>query len=208
MTRQLTKSLETFAKIISVTSISGELLDRPGVERNGGFRVGGRHPLRLPLLAGRGAQRSRYLWVLCRGKITSQLRRPKTFSDMRSSSSFMKHSDKNSEGNGCKVIYDYTDKKKDKFSSYMKKFRRERLQSHIWLTASSYIVEYLRISSYIRKPVLIYDFATDLIWIPYIWGKFRFLFYRCGLSCFQVSVSWNTVVFDFLLCFRSLLSIT
>ncbi len=42
----------------------------------------------------------------------------------------------------------------------MRKFRRDRLQSLIWLTASSYVVKYFRISSYIRKPFLIYDFAT------------------------------------------------
>ncbi len=47
----------------------------------------------------------------------------------------------------------YTDKKKRKFSSYIRKFRMEQLQSHIWLTASSYTVKYLRISSF---P----DFAT------------------------------------------------
>jgi hypothetical protein len=39
------------------------------------------------------------------------------------------------------------------------KSRRERLQSHK-LTASSYMANYLRISSYVRKPFLIYDFAT------------------------------------------------
>ncbi len=55
----------------------------------------------------------------------------------------------------------YTDKKKKiKFSSYIRKFGMEQLQSHIWLTASSYMTKYLRISSNIRKPFLIYDFAT------------------------------------------------
>jgi hypothetical protein len=51
----------------------------------------------------------------------------------------------------------------------------EQLQSHIWLTASSYMGKYLCISSYIRKPVLIYDFATAPLWISYMWGKFYFL---------------------------------
>ncbi len=61
----------------------------------------------------------------------------------------------------------------------------EQLQSHIWLTASSYRGNYLRISSYIRKPFLIYDFATALFWISLycIWGKFDFLFYQCVLYC-------------------------
>ncbi len=43
-------------------------------------------------------------------------------------------------------------KKKIKLSSYIGKFRVVQLQSHIWLTASSYIGKYLRISSIIRKP--------------------------------------------------------
>ncbi len=42
----------------------------------------------------------------------------------------------------------YTNKKENNFSSYIRKSRRERLQSHIWLTASSYMTKYLRISSY------------------------------------------------------------
>jgi hypothetical protein len=50
--------------------------------------------------------------------------------------------------------------KEIKFSSYIMKFSMEQLQSHIFLTASSYMGKYLHISSYIRKPFLIYDFAT------------------------------------------------
>jgi hypothetical protein len=34
------------------------------------------------------------------------------------------------------------------------------LQSHTRLTGSSYMGKYLRISSYIRKPFLLFDFAT------------------------------------------------
>ncbi len=37
----------------------------------------------------------------------------------------------------------------------------EQLKSHIWLTASSYMGKYLRISLYIRKPFLIYDFCSN-----------------------------------------------
>ncbi len=65
--------------------------------------------------------------------------------------------------------------KKIKFSSYIMKFRRERLDSHLWLSASLYMVKYLHNSSYIRKP---YDFATISSEFPYMWGKFRF-FYQC-----------------------------
>ncbi len=57
------------------------------------------------------------------------------------------------------------------------------MQSHIWLTASSKMVKYLLISSYIRKPFLIYDFTPDPIpsEFPHIWGKFYFIFYQCTL---------------------------
>ncbi len=69
-------------------------------------------------------------------------------------------------------------KKKIKFSSYIGKFREEQLQNHIWLTASSYMGKYFRISSYIRKPFLM---TLQLLHseFPYLWGKFSFLFYQC-----------------------------
>ncbi len=38
-------------------------------------------------------------------------------------------------------------------------------KSNIRLTASTNMVKYLRASSYIREPFLMYDFATDPIWI-------------------------------------------
>ena len=70
-------------------------------------------------------------------------------------------------------------KTKIKFSSYKRKLRMEQLQSHIWLTASSYKRKYLRISSYIRKPFLIYTLQLLHSEFPHIWGKFHFLFYQC-----------------------------
>ncbi len=51
-----------------------------------------------------------------------------------------------------------------------------KLENHIWLTASSSLVKYLRISSYIRKPFLMYDFATDPIWISLLMRKISFSF--------------------------------
>jgi ankyrin repeat protein len=42
-------------------------------------------------------------------------------------------------------------------------FRKNKCNQVPKLTASSYMVKYLRISSYIRKTFLIYDFATDPI---------------------------------------------
>ncbi len=73
-----------------------------------------------------------------------------------------------------------TKKEKEIFLN-RRKFRRDRLQNHIWPAASLYITKYLRISSYIRKPFLIYDLATDPICISKYcrWGKFYFLFYQC-----------------------------
>jgi hypothetical protein len=63
-------------------------------------------------------------------------------------------------------------KKKIKFSSYIGKFGVEQLQSHIWLTASSYI----------RKPFLICDFATAPLWISLYMKKMLFYFYQCSPS--------------------------
>ncbi len=59
----------------------------------------------------------------------------------------------------------------------------EQLQSQIWLTTSSYMGKYLRISSYIRKPFLIYDFATAPLWISLYMRKIWF-----SLSVYQGSI--------------------
>ncbi len=56
-----------------------------------------------------------------------------------------------------------------------------RVKKIYWdLTASSYLAKYLRISSYtcITKPLLIYDFGTDPIWISLYFKKIFFLFYQ------------------------------
>ncbi len=76
-------------------------------------------------------------------------------------------------------------KKKIKFSSYIGKSRVEQFQSHIWLTVSSIIGKYLRISSYILKSTSSY-MTLQLLHseFPYIWGKFDFLFYQCMLLVF------------------------
>ncbi len=62
---------------------------------------------------------------------------------------------------------DHTCKKENQIFLIYKEIRMEQFQSHIWvwLTASSYMGKYLRISSYIRKPFLTYDFATAPLWI-------------------------------------------
>ncbi len=70
----------------------------------------------------------------------------------------------------------YTDKKK--ISSYTRKCRWDRVQSHILLTGSSYVTKYLRISSYIRKPFLILYMALHPVptKFPYTVYKENFLF--------------------------------
>jgi hypothetical protein len=51
--------------------------------------------------------------------------------------------------------------------------------------AKSYIYEeglsniWANFSPYMRRPLVIYDFAPDPSSFPYIWGKFSFLFYQC-----------------------------
>ncbi len=92
-------------------------------------------------------------------------------------------------------------KKKIKFSSYIRKFRMEQLQSHICLTASSNIGKYLRISSYIRKLFLIYDFATAPLAISLymrdIWFSFLSVYshlhlvMRESMSMRAVSIWWG-----------------
>jgi hypothetical protein len=74
------------------------------------------------------------------------------------------------------LLKTYTDKKYTKFFLMYKEIRVEQLQSHIWLTASSNMGKYLRIYSYIRKPFLIYDFATDPLWISLYMSKILFSF--------------------------------
>ncbi len=68
-------------------------------------------------------------------------------------------------------------KKKIKFSSYIRKFRRDRWQSNIWLTASWYMVKYLRISSYIRKPFLIYVWLCNWSHLNFLIDEENFVFF-------------------------------
>ncbi len=81
--------------------------------------------------------------------------------------------------NQCESMQITLIKNKIKFSLNIRKFRMEQLQSHVWLTTSSYMWKYLRISSYIRKPFLVYDFATAPLWISLYMRKIWFLFYQC-----------------------------
>ncbi len=52
----------------------------------------------------------------------------------------------------------------------------EQLQSHIWLTAFAYVGKYLRISSYIRKPFLIY-LTLQLLYSEFPYMRKNVLFF-------------------------------
>jgi hypothetical protein len=93
--------------------------------------------------------------------------------------------------------------KEVKFSSL--EIQRDRVQSHLWQTAFSYMGKYLHISSCVRKPFLIYDFALDLIGLSlYIWWKFCFLFYQLQLlSITQLCMSKTKEAVNSLIIWRS-----
>ncbi len=68
-------------------------------------------------------------------------------------------------------------KKKTKFSSYIRKSRRERLQSLICLTASSYMTKYFCFFSYIRKPFLICIWLCNSSRLNFFVHEENFLFF-------------------------------
>ncbi len=76
-------------------------------------------------------------------------------------------------------------KKKIKFSLYIRKFRVKQLQSHIWLTASSYMGKYLLISSYNRKPFPIWHCNCSTL---------NFLIYEENLIFFFISAKLNCII--------------
>ncbi len=85
-----------------------------------------------------------------------------------------------------KLVEPYTDKKKIKFSSYIRIFGMKQLQSLIWLTASSYMGKYLRISSYIRKPFLIYTciWLCNCSTLNFLINEENFLFFSISVPGF------------------------
>ncbi len=77
------------------------------------------------------------------------------------------------------IKLNHTDTKEKKFFLIYKEIQRNRVQSHIGLTASSSMVKYLCISSYIRKPFLIPIWLctrSHLNFLIQYMGKFFFLF--------------------------------
>ena len=81
----------------------------------------------------------------------------------------------------------HTDKKEQEIFLIYREIQRDRVQSHIWLTTFHIWWKYLWISSYFRKPFLIYDFATAPLRISlYINKKFYFLFYKCVMPIYLI----------------------
>ncbi len=55
--------------------------------------------------------------------------------------------------------------------------------------------EYANFSPYMRRPLVIFDFATDPFQFPYIWGKFYFLFYQCNAGTIRTGAHVSFHVF-------------
>jgi hypothetical protein len=84
------------------------------------------------------------------------LRRRTGLPDMNKCSCFLPGAPISLSLNSIIIAYDWqshTDKKENQISLLSKEIQNGAV-------ASSYMIKYLRISSYIRKPFLIYDFAT------------------------------------------------
>ncbi len=79
-----------------------------------------------------------------------------------------------------------TDKKRTKFYSYIRKFRWDRLQSHIWRRELPNIWAFMRKCANINQIWGVRQSYMTLQPIPsefpYIWGKFSFLFYQCAVK--------------------------
>ncbi len=82
---------------------------------------------------------------------------------------------------GCTQCTAHTDEKERKKFPHIRKFRMEQLQSNIWLTASSYMRKYLRISSYMTFQLLHSEFL-------YIRGNLIFFFISAWSTA--TSSSW------------------
>jgi|LakMenE18May11ns_1017448.scaffolds.fasta_scaffold9478319_1 hypothetical protein len=100
-----------------------------------------------------------------------------------------------------------TEKRKEIFLIY-KEFRSDRVQSPIWLTASSYTRlnnKYLHISLYIRKPFLKYVLAPDHFWIPLHMRKMFYAFLNSELELWKGLISQcNQIHVSFVISFLKL----
>jgi hypothetical protein len=83
-----------------------------------------------------------------------------------------------SESRGSRLQYTRI-KKKSKFCKFFLRCKEIQngavAKSYIWLTASSYLVKYMRISSYIKKPFLIYSMTLQPI------PSESFFFFQCEI---------------------------
>jgi hypothetical protein len=76
----------------------------------------------------------------------------------------------------CVVLH--TDKKENKIFLIYKEIQMGSGESYIWGRASQYRRICKNISPYMRRSLVIYDFAPEPSEFPNIWGKFYFLFYQ------------------------------
>ncbi len=83
-------------------------------------------------------------------------------------------------------------KKKIKFSSFIWKFRVEQLQSHVWGRASSYMRKCVNISPYMRRPLVIYDFATAPLRISLYMNKWFLLQVYASSSPSGIARCWTS----------------
>ncbi len=80
----------------------------------------------------------------------------------------------------------YTDKKENQISSYIRKFRMKQLQSHIWLTASSYMGKYLRILHILESS------SSYTVWLCNCY-TLNFLIDEENLIFFFISVMYSSI---------------
>ncbi len=66
----------------------------------------------------------------------------------------------------------HTDKKENQIFLIYMEIQNVQNAAVAVITASSYMGKYLRISSFIRKPFLIYDFATAPLWFSLYMRKY------------------------------------
>jgi hypothetical protein len=82
------------------------------------------------------------------------------------------------------VVWNYTDKKENEIFLIYKEIQMGSVAKSYM--RNGFLILYMRkcanISPYRRRPLVIYDFAIDPFWFPFIWGKFDFLFYQCTLT--------------------------
>ena len=85
-------------------------------------------------------------------------------------------------------------KKKTKFSSCIRKFRWDCVQSHILGRDSLHMRKCANFSPYMRRPLVIYDFTPDPLNFLIYEENFIFFYYQCGHSIELKSVFFTDSV--------------